>query len=321
MNRYFKIVILLFTLLAGIIIGLFISGKLQTISEYKELHSGQKRLTNKLLDFDIPPSKELGDYKNLLENLVNDMIKSRKATAISAYYRDLNNGPWIGVNHNEMFIPASLLKIPLMMVYLKKSEKDPSILSKKLKFKRSDFTITSEKYYAPTKTLQDGSEYTVLELIRRMIINSDNEALFILSTNVDVNEQKKLYDQLGFILPPHLTPYDKFASARNIASFFRVLYNATYLNEDISEKALQLLTETDFKDGITAGVPAGIVVAQKYGEREENGIRELHDCGIVYYPKHPYILCIMTKGTNYESLNSIIKDISKLTYEQVKISN
>jgi len=28
---------------------------------------------------------------------------------------------------------------------------------------------------------------------------------------------------------------------------------------------------------------------------------QLHDCGIVYYPETPYLLCVMTKGWNFET--------------------
>ncbi len=318
-----KIILLsIIILLIGVFIGMNINwdtniGQLG----YKEQHSGQARLTNKLLDFDIPPSNELGDYKGKLEEIIKNRLQNKKAGKISVYFRDLNNGPWIGVNEKEKFIPASLLKVPLMMTYFKKAEKDPAILKKKYTYKKDAFGISSTQKYLSITPLKDNSEYTVNELIRRMIVNSDNESLFILSSNIDVDDQNQLYSKLGFPLPENVSYSSEFISPRNIGSFFRVLYNATYLNEEMSEKALQLLTETDFDRGIVAGVPKGVTVAQKYGEREENGILELHDCGIIYFPEHPYILCIMTEGTDYDTLRTIIKDISQLTYEQVKESN
>lgn len=317
-----KVVLLsLFCLLSGFFIGVNIDFQKYQDSGYKEQHSGKGKLTNKLLDFDIPPSNELGNYKNHLEDTINSFLQNKKAAEISVYFRDLNNGPWIGVNEEEKFIPASLLKVPLMMVYYKIAESNPSILSKKYKYNPSEFNIESSKYFTPKDRLQEGKEYAVDELIKRMIIFSDNEALFILSSHADVNIQKDLYLKLGFPFPDTIGPSEKFMTPRNIASFFRVLYNATYLNEEMSNKALQLLTETDFERGLVAGVPKEVIIAQKYGEREESGIIELHDCGIVYFPKHPYSLCVMTKGTNYENLTSIIKDISKLTYDQVDKSN
>ncbi len=321
MSKYKGIFFSLFFLIVGIITGTFFSQFfIDKTNWYVEKHSGQKRFTNKLLDFDIPPSKELGDYKEKLEEKTNDLVSQNQAEIIGVYYRDLNNGPWVGVNHSEKFIPASLLKIPLMMIYYKQAEKDPSILSKKYKYTEPKMADITSRNYAPTNNLKVGTEYTVNELINRMIRYSDNEALYILSTNSNQDELKKLYSEIGFQLPVTSAQQD-FASSRNIGSFFRVLYNATYLNQEMSEKALMTLSEANFDKGLVAGVPSDIVVAQKFGEREFETVKELHDCGIIYFPKHPYILCIMTKGKDFNELTGVIKEISKLTYEYVKKSN
>ena len=109
-------------------------------------------------------------------------------------------------------------------------------------------------------------------------------------------------------------------SVEEFATFFRVLYNATLLSKDMSEKALDLLARAEFKEGLVEGVPASVTVAHKFGERVfgSNGeIKELHDCGIVYYPEHPYLLCVMTKGSSFEYLDDGIREISHIVYEKV----
>lgn len=99
----------------------------------------------------------------------------------------------------------------------------------------------------------------------------------------------------------------------------RVLFNATYLNDANSEKALVLLSKATFDKGLTAGVPSTIVVSHKFGEHVNgadgviNSV-ELHDCGIVYYPKNPYLLCVMTRGKNINDLQNTIKEISNTVY-------
>jgi hypothetical protein len=44
---------------------------------------------------------------------------------------------------------------------------------------------------------------------------------------------------------------------------------------------------------------------------------QLHDCGIVYYPKRPYILCVMTRGEKMDVLPKVIKEISTEVYRNV----
>jgi beta-lactamase class A len=96
-----------------------------------------------------------------------------------------------------------------------------------------------------------------------------------------------------------------------------VLYYSTYLNKDYSEKALELLSNTEFTQGLVAPLPRSVTVAHKFGERAlPDGTNQLHDCGIVYYPGHPYLLCIMTKGPDFKDLTQAIQQISSKVYSE-----
>lgn len=173
---------------------------------------------------------------------------------------------------------------------------------------------------SPTN-LKLNQAYSVEELIDKMIIDSDNGAMSLLAVNIDNASLDSLYNVLG------MQPPDSFGnitiSPRVYSLFFRILYNATYLNRDMSEKALELLSKTNFKDGLVGGLPDNINAAHKFGEHviSNNGVQEsveLHDCGIVYYEPSPYFLCIMTKGLDIEKLKNTIKDISNLVYQEIQ---
>jgi hypothetical protein len=78
------------------------------------------------------------------------------------------------------------------------------------------------------------------------------------------------------------------------------------------------MSKSSFRSGIVAGVPDGTVVANKFGERfldtpgtDTPDMFELHDCGIVYAPASSYILCVMTKGTDFKKLSKVISDVSR----------
>jgi beta-lactamase class A len=147
-----------------------------------------------------------------------------------------------------------------------------------------------------------------------MIIYSDNTAKSLILENVDQGYLARVYSDLGLSVPDFKNP-DYLISLKDFVTYFRVLYSVTYLNKTMSEKALRLLTETEFKDGIAAGLPPEITVAHKFGERGyPNGTKELHDCGIVYLSKSPYLLGVMTKGRDFDILKDIVKDISRIVY-------
>ena len=88
----------------------------------------------------------------------------------------------------------------------------------------------------------------------------------------------------------------------------------------MSEKALELLSKSTFKEGLVSGTLDGVAVAHKFGERTnqlQDGTdlnKELHDCGIIYYPGDPYLLCVMTRGSDFPKLQSAISTVSHLAY-------
>lgn len=115
--------------------------------------------------------------------------------------------------------------------------------------------------------------------------------------------------------------FTNFISPKQFALFFRILRNSTYLDLDTSEKALEILSKSDYKDGLVAGVPSDITVSHKFGEHASkdssgNKIYQLHDCGIIY-GSYNYLLCIMTMGKDYDNLKNDIMSISKFIYGEV----
>jgi beta-lactamase class A len=146
-----------------------------------------------------------------------------------------------------------------------------------------------------------------------MITKSDNfaaNALIFYECGVDIN---KVSDDLRIFLPNDENA-ENFISVIDYASYFRVLYNSSYLNREMSEWALKLLSQTDFKEGLVAGVPSYVTVSHKFGERGLPDYYQLHDCGIVYRSNSPYLLCIMTKGDGFKKMEEVISELSSRIY-------
>lgn len=280
------------------------------------MHSGGYEFINPLLGCRGDDAlKELKPFKNKVQDLINGIISKKDATDVSVYFRDMNNGPWFGINDTETFVPASLLKVPVMIAYLKKSETDASILNQVVSYD-TEFDGNLQ-YYKPAQEVQVGEKHTVEDLIFRSIVYSDNVAVTLLTQNADkfgVSIQS-VYDDFGV---NYVLDKSTNMTVKEYASFFRVLFNSSYLNRDLSDAALKLLSETKFKNGVAAGVPSGIKVANKFGEKPYEGAgKQLHDCGIIYYPKHPYLLCVMSRGSDFPTLEKNIKDISAFIYNEI----
>lgn len=231
------------------------------------------------------------------------------------YFRELDGGTWLGVNFEESFTPGSLLKVPLAMAVYRRAMSDPAYLSQKVLFD-GNMLSTEPHYRAPI--IEAGKEYTIDELVEALLKYSDNAAAVTLVKSIGEEELTKVYAELGIEIPSLNEDYSM--SVRRYASFFRILYNATYIDRIYSERILSILSESAFTQGVVAGVPTGTVVAHKFGERalQGSGVVQLHDCGIVYKIGNPYLLCVMLRGDSYDELSKTIERLSRLVYERVQ---
>ncbi|MGE5392703.1 MAG: serine hydrolase [Candidatus Saccharibacteria bacterium] len=306
-------------LLVGMLLGYLLSQYTQKENlAFGLKRQGEYQFINPLLDVideeEFP--QELKPFKSKVEKIIGQQVEAGNANRVSVYFRDLNNGPWFGINEKDGYLPASLLKVPLMMNYYKEAEKNPGILNDKIVYRRLIDNL--DQRYKPSQQAEVGKEYTAEELIELMIKYSDNNSLALLVEHFDALGKSRLGIFKSLDVNFDLKPESEI-SVKNYSTFFRILFNSSYLSQYYSEKALEILADTEFDSGIRQGVPKEIAVAEKFGERQatEDEV-SLHACGIVYYPKHPYLLCMMTSGKNYDRLSSAIKTISETVYGEVK---
>jgi len=272
-------------------------------------------LISPLVSIAIPNASgfpELKRVKSDVQNIIDDAKARKAASDVGVYFRLPGNAHWFGINENDKFDPGSLIKVPIMMALLKEAEIRPEILQEKLTYNAN---LDSDIPNALKAQLPSG-RYTVEKLLETMIINSDNVAKELLFDTAGETAVQDVFDEtnLNFLKDPSGT-----ISPKSYIILFARIYSATYLDRYHSNYAMNLLSETTYKDGLVAGLPEGIRVAHKYGESgiyEENTLTtvELHDCGLVYVPNEPYNLCVMTKGKKTADLAQLIQDISAAVY-------
>lgn len=253
------------------------------------------------------------------DETIKVFIATGKAERISIWTRDLNTKLWAASNEFEKYAPASLFKVPVMIAYFKLAEIQPTLLDTQLEYQPKGLYV--EQNFDPKEKLVAGQRYRVADLIEHMIIYSDNEAAALLLDHLTPQVYEDVLLDLGIRIPDGDGSTD-FVTVKTYANIYRVLFNASYLSREYSERALEILTKSTF-NGITDPLPTNIKVAHKFGERlvedqKGNAItHELHDCGIVYKSNSPYSICIMTEGKNFDDLLTIIKELSTLTYKNL----
>lgn len=293
-------------------------------------------LINPLLACDFNDQRTVGenmDLKNIISGEIDKAIKNQKIDNASVYLRDYGNNRWVGVNQNERYSEASLGKVPILVSYLKLAEdKQPDLLNQKILYPSGVQNLNSAQEIHPASDLKSGQSYTIAELLERMIVYSDNNSADLLLRNLPPGYLENIYEDLNIPVSATSTASNlpDFITAKSYSLFFRILYNSTYLSRAESESALDLLSKTDFKQGLAAGVPEGVQVAHKFGllSRTSDGtlntavnFRELHDCGIVYASNHPYLICVMTKTSHdLDGAEETIANISRDVYQYIDVN-
>jgi beta-lactamase class A len=314
-----KVVLGIVMVLCGVLIGLAIGPHIAESSKSRSVRENNSnfKFINPILYVDnknVVGSK-YGDLKVAMNSLIDSSIKNNEATNVAVYFRDLNSGQWVGVHENDEYTPASMLKVALLIAYLRGAETDPGILDKLVRLSPNSFNLNSLQSYKPKDPIVPGNTYTIGDLLLRMSISSDNNAMALLTDAISTSSVSDLYSDLE--LPVDQNGEVTHLSPELYSHFFRILYNSSYVSHNLSEKILDILSQTDFTHGLQAGVPTGTVISHKFGERtitNNEGVpteRQLHDCGIVYFKDHPYFLCVMTKGQDFKALEGVISTLSR----------
>jgi beta-lactamase class A len=307
----------------GILIGIYWGEKTYTDNFHKQSfeirENGNYTYINPLLQCNIGEQYISKNAINPFKSKISEIIESQKLlkniSFASVYFRDLNNGSWFGINEDEKFRPASLLKVLVMIYFLKCEHDNPGILDRKVVYEGENLGLIQS--IKPLNQVEIGKEYSVWELITYMIKYSDNLSTAKLSNMMDGDKFVHLFDLFDIRRPESVSAQD-FISVKEYSSFFRILFNASYVDAALSEKALSLLNEVEFSEGLRKSIKPDIKISHKFGEFEfEDGSKQLHDCGIVYYPKRPYLICIMTRGSDLTKMSTSIQTISKSVYEEV----
>ncbi len=320
MNMRIKIIILsIISLFIGFSAGFFINN----FSEFcNETEYPFINLNLRCKDKLVVSKGSYIELKNKLEHFIEERKKGNIITDISIYFRDLQNGPTLDINEHINFAPASLLKLPLLVAYFYLAEETPSLLDEKIYF---DFPRDAYKQIIePQEWIVPDTTYTVGELLTRMMKYSDNQAYLLLWEHLnEISSERSIFGdtmkELGIVDPSDpVNSTNGNITVKSYASIFVQLYHVSFLrSKKMSNKALAVMTDVDFSQGLEAGVPKDIIVAHKFGERQTiDNKKQFHDCGVIYYPQNPYLLCIMTRGDDFNKLIETVEVISKFVYEE-----
>lgn len=235
---------------------------------------------------------------------------------LGVYFEYLPSGNSIGINEKEEYELASLLKVPIAMAAIDQIRSGKMSASTPLTLSKSDL----DPYYGELWQEGPGYKLTLEKAIEIMLVKSDNTAARVISDALPNGATEKIFDLLD--IPKVQKGVALVVTAKNYSSILRSLYLSSILQIKDSNELLNILTRTDFNDQIAGGIPKDIKVAHKIGVHtsvdETKSI--FTDCGIVYVPKRPYIICVMVESKEQQA-KQYMKELSRIIYTYVTSAN
>ncbi|MCC6934713.1 MAG: serine hydrolase [Candidatus Yanofskybacteria bacterium] len=260
------------------------------------------------------------DFSDLRKSF--DRIVKKYPQKTYLYFMYLSNGGWVGVNERDQFVAASLIKVPLAMAFYKAVEDGRINLSQEYALAETDL----DDGFGDLYKVGAGKSYSARDLLRIILSRSDNTAMRAVTTllrRVGIDDPlSDVYAELGWeVLPPLVANGDASGinyseiSVKVLSNMLLALYNATYISSEHSQEILKDLSESEFNDSIPGGVPNGTIVAHKIGASAND--QTFSDCGIVYVPGRPYLLCLGSNGGDQDRANRFMAEVSRAVFDFV----
>lgn len=222
------------------------------------------------------------------------------------YVIRLNGGISYGINENDIFEPASLNKLPVMLAMYIEAEKENLDLETIYILKSSDKVAGSGSLYGKP----EGYELTYRDILSYMGKESDNTAANIARTILGEEKIKQAIEIVGIkdtvVIGENqkTTPYD-------IGLFFEKLWEGNVISKKHRDEFLGFITDTIYEEWLAAGIPSGTDVAHKYGRE----IHVVNDAGIVF-TDDPFVMVLLSKGVVEGEADGAFPELSGVIYNK-----
>ena len=258
------------------------------------------------------------------QEMVADLEKVSRAYRgrVGVYIKDLETGRTWEYNADRLFPSASLIKVPIMAAVFEKMRLGAFTLDTQIKLTRRERVGGS----GSLKWVREGTSLSVMEIIYKMITESDNTATRMLIDYVGMDYLSVAFRELdlehtnitqeGMSLKSGRVARENYTTAREMASLLERIYAGELVNRESSEFMLDVMKHTKSRSRLRRGLPLGWEIGHKTGLLR----KACHDVGIVFSPRGDYVIAVLTSEVpSYSSAKVFISKVAKLTYQYYKV--
>jgi len=250
---------------------------------------------------------------------IEDYAEDYDGTA-GVYAQDIKGGYGYGVNPDETFFGASVMKIPLMVAVFRKIDEGEFSLN-------DSFETESEDWAGGAGWLQwqeAGTSHTVEDYVYLTLTQSDNVATNALLRLVGgpeyVNEVARSLGALDTVLYQKVTSeraavpaLDNRTTPRDMATILAKVYAGEAVSPESSQKMVEIMYQNDLQSSLKDGLPEDTSAANKGG-----WLYKVYDeAAIVWHDHNPYVVAIFSKhgSEDVEVGKALLKGISESVWE------
>ena len=215
---------------------------------------------------------------------------------------DIGSGHKFFLREDDVFPQASTIKVALLAELYHQNQQ--SIQGTPGKAKLSDLYTVQASDLVPDSDIMGGLTPSVTKITNRdlatmMVAVSDNSATNVLIDRVGMGNVNTLMDSLSL---PHTRLHRKMmdlkaagegrenvSTPKEMLMLLEQIYRGKVLNKEMTDDFIKVLS-THKESWLARDLPEGLRVADKTGSLE--GVR--NNCGIVFVPNRPYVICVMT---------------------------
>jgi beta-lactamase class A len=216
---------------------------------------------------------------------------------------NLRTGEHVDIRGDETFPTASLIKVAVLVTVMDEVRKGNLRLDERISLLARDRVPGS----GVLQYMQSGVAPTVGDAAWLMTTISDNTATNILLDHINIRTVWDKMDSLGLhhtkihsktflrstsIAPDSSVKYGLGVTTPNeMGRLFELLYRGRAVSPALDSAALEMLRSNQDGTKLVRWLPDSISVAHKTGEVDH----ARNDCGIIYAPHAPLVVCAMTR--------------------------
>ena len=239
---------------------------------------------------------------------------------VGFYFKNLVTGESFGYNEKEQFLPASIVKVPLLAAILLMRERGETSFDETITV-RADEKLPGCGAIQHMTGDKDGSvTLDIATLYKLMIVISDTTATNALYKHYGNDKIIGLLKELGLKGTQfNRAFYDSIREEKGIQNYFvpeeigillEKMYRKTLISPRASETMQNILLMQQVNHKMGGKLPIGFPIAHKTGEEED----KTHDVGIVF-GKEPFVACFASYQSDIPRFEQFIRDT---TYEIAK---